>query len=305
VLPVSIRTNARVVSHEGRGYNHFQTYKAQVDYVIGEFPWRVRYDEVAHCDDYVAPPYLLSRERTPSEVTWSLGEYVQPDEISAAFALKPELRRPSGVYANQPNPYEERHRRVCRHFRLFAILALAVHFLLLIFGPGGKVVSEPLTFNPDDDEPKLTAEFVLDGRANRLEVSHDTSADNNWVGVTATLVNQDTGENWQAAREIGYYSGVDGGESWSEGSRGSEVVFADLPPGRYLLAVESEMDPGAPPIQDRLTIARAGPRWSSLVLLLVFLVVFPVFTRFRKGAFEIRRWAESDHPIVTSDSDDD
>jgi len=125
------------------------------------------------------------------------------------------------------------------------------------------------------------------------------------VAVNATLVNQDTGENWQAARELSYYSGVDGGESWSEGSRSDDLVFANLPPGRYLLAIESDMDDGSKPVTDQLRISRAGPRWSSLVLVLLFLVAFPIFTRIRRAAFEIKRWAESDHPIVTSGSDDD
>jgi hypothetical protein len=33
-------------------------------------------------------------------------------------------------------------------------------------------------------------------------------------------------------------------------------------------------------------------------------VPFPIFTRIRKGAFEIKRWADSDHPIVTEGGDD-
>ncbi len=305
VLPRAVKAVGGMIYEDGRQYKHFQSYPAHVDYVIGEFPWRVTFDEVAQVEDYVAPPFMLSKERSAKEVTWTLGEYIDTDEVQEAFKPTVPLRRPSGVYANQPNPYEERHRGVCRRFWQFAGLALAVHFLLLIFGPGGKVLTQPMTFTPDDDEPRLTSEFVLDGKTNRLELIHDTSVDNNWVGLNATLVNKDTGENWQAAREVSHYSGVDGGESWSEGSHSHEVVFADLPPGHYLLAIESDMDDGSPPVNDRLTIARAGPRWSSLVLVILFLVAFPIYTRIRKGGFEVRRWAESDHPIVTTDSDGD
>jgi hypothetical protein len=307
VLPRTVKAVGGMIYEGGREYKHFQSYPGHVDYVIGEFPWRVRLDEVAQVEDYVAPPFMLSKERSAKEVTWTLGEYIDADEVREAFKPVLPLRRPSGAYANQPNPYEERHRRVCRRFWQFAGIALAIHFLLLVFGPGGKVLTQPMMFTPDDDEPRLTSEFVLDGKTNRIELIHDTSVDNNWVGLNATLVNKDTGENWQAAREVSYYSGVDGGDSWSEGSRNHEVVFADLPPGHYLLAIESDMDDGSPPVNDRLTIARAGPRWSSLVLVILFLIAFPIYTRVRKGSFEVRRWAESDHPIVTTDSagDDD
>jgi hypothetical protein len=34
-------------------------------------------------------------------------------------------------------------------------------------------------------------------------------------------------------------------------------------------------------------------------------MLFPIWTRMRKGGFEVRRWAESDHPIVTSSEDDE
>lgn len=304
VLPRAVNPVAGRFRHDGRDYKHFQSYRAYADFVIGEFPWRVRFDETAEIEDYVAPPFMLSKERSAKEVTWTLGEYLTPEEVQAAFQPKTTLPRPIGVYANQPNPLEERHRRVCRRFWQFAGLALAVHFLLLLFGPGGKVLTQPMTFTPDDDEPRLTSEFVLDGKANRLELIHDTSVDNSWVALNATLVNKDTGENWQASKEVSHYSGVEDGDSWSEGSRSEEVVFSDLPPGHYLLAIESDMDDGSRPVNDRLTIARAGPRWSSLVLLLLFLAAFPIYTRIGKGGFEVKRWAESDHPLVTVTSGD-
>lgn len=305
VINRAVKQVGGLVREEDREHKHFQTYRAFVHYVVGEFPWRVALDEEAHVDDFVAPPTMYSKERTTAEVTWTRSEYLDHQEVQAAFKPATPLPRPRGVYANQPNPYEERHRRVCRRFWQFGSLALAIHFLLLIFGPGGKVLTQPMVFTPDDDEPRLSSEFVLDGKANRIELSHDTSVDNSWVALNATLVNKDTGENWQAARELSHYSGVDDGESWSEGSRSDEVVFTDLPPGHYVLAIESDMDAGSKPVSDQLRISRAGPRWSSLALVLLFLVAFPIFTRVRRGSFEIKRWAESDHPIVTSGSDDD
>jgi len=311
VLSQTVKTTDAGARHDNRDYKHFATYTAHVDYVIGEFPWRVALDETAEVDDFVAPPSMLSKEQTPSEVTWTVAEYLEPAEIQTAFKPERPLPPAIGVYANQPNPFEESHRKVCRRFWLFASVAVAIHFLLLMLSPAGKVLTQSMMFTPDDDEPRLTSEFVLDGNANRLELAHDTSVDNNWVALNATLVNKDTGENWQAAREVSHYSGVDDGESWSEGSRGDAVIFTALPPGHYVLAIESDMDPGSRPVQDQLCISRPGPRWSSLILVLAFLVAFPIYTRVRRGTFEVERWAESDHSIVTAgngsddDSDDD
>ena len=138
-------------------------------------------------------------------------------------------------------------------------------------------------------------------------VRHDTSLTNNWIGLDMTLVNKATGEAWPASREISFYSGYEGGESWSEGSRNDEVVFLDIPPGTYYLAVDPEMSPESPmPVRDTVEIKTGGTGWSNFVLLMIFLVAFPVFTRMRVAGFETRRWMESDHPPANSkDGDDD
>ena len=305
VLPRAVMTVVGNVRYENRDFKHFQSYDAYVDFVIGEFPWRVRLDERAHVDDYVAPPSMLSRETTDNEETWTLAEYLEAAEIEAAFQLKAALPKPIGVYANQPNPHDERHKRTCGYFWRLFLVGFVIHLVLLVFGPGGKILDQPLSFDANDDEPRLSQEFKLTAARSSLEIEQDTTLENNWLGLGLTLVNQDTGEAWQAARELGYYHGVDGGESWSEGSRSAEIVFRELPPGNYVLAVDGELDPNSPPVQGQLKVSHTGPRWSSLILLFLALAPFPIFTRIRRGSFEVSRWAESDHPIVTSSSDSD
>lgn len=290
-------------------FRHFASYTAHVDYVIGEFPWRVRLDEQAEVADYVSPPRMLSRETTPEEETWTLAEYLAPEEIRTAFKPRFTVRDPAGVYANQPNPHEETHRRVCRRFWMFLLAALAIHALLLLGGTGGTLLTQSLVFDPLDDEPRTSREFEIRDAGARIEVTHEAVLENSWLGLGLTLVNKDTGEAWQASREIAYYVGWDEGERWTEGSRSDSVVFAGLPAGHYMLAEEADMEEGRGPVSARLKVAKAGARWSSLAILLALLAAFPIYTRVRRGGFEVRRWAESDHPIVTasdgSDDDDD
>lgn len=89
---------------EGRTFRHFQRAEAETTFVLGEFPWQVRAGEKAQVDDFVDPPLLLSREKTKQEVSWSLGEYVAPEQIWKAFSLPDRPPRPQGVFANQPGP---------------------------------------------------------------------------------------------------------------------------------------------------------------------------------------------------------
>ena len=300
VLAKGLKASPAGIAYAGSTFKHFQTYEARVAYVVGQFPWRLRLDERAQVMDYVAPPRMISQEKTDQDLTWTAAEYVPVDEIAAAFRPKSPLAKPRGIYADQPNPHRDSGRSMTRWLGLFVVAALGIHFALLALGPGGKLLTQDITFRSTDEEPVLTKEFVLAAPRNRLQLAHKAALDNNWVEVTATLVNADTGESWQAGRELSFYSGVEDGERWSEGSRKAEQVFADLPPGRYRLALESDLDPASPPVRDRITLRRAGPHWSSLFILLGALLLPPVVMWYRRWKFEIERWADSDHPIITS-----
>jgi hypothetical protein len=119
-------------TYQGKTFRHFQTYTAHVNFVIGEFTWRVKIDEEAHLSDYIAPPQMLSGERTKKEISWSLSEYIAPDEIAKAFGLKAALPQARGIYANQPSPWKARSRPAWKTALGFLALALALQFALRV-----------------------------------------------------------------------------------------------------------------------------------------------------------------------------
>ncbi len=296
------------VNWSGQKFKHFSTTaSAQVTQVAGEFTWRVRRGETNRVVDYVAPPLMLSRESTSKDLSWTQGAYAEPELVATAFGLKDGLPDPIGVFANQPNPWSETHRKVCRAFWTLALLAIALQTLFMLVGGGKLLLRDTVEFVPSRAEETWSSrEFAVSGKLNKLAVRNDTSLANNWIGLDMMLVNKTTGEAWPATREIAYYYGSDGGESWSEGNRDDEVVFLDVPPGTYYLTVDPEMDPENPvPVRSTVDITSGGAGWSNFVLLMIFLVVFPIFTRMRVASFETRRWMESDHPPVTSSDDGD
>lgn len=294
------------VQYDSKTFKHFQSAQAEVDYVIGEFYWQVTKGDKAETADYVAPPLILSRERSASEVTWSLGEYLEPAEVRDAFRPPAALPLRIGIGANQPSTLEASHRTVCRWFWRFALAAMVIQLGTWIISPNQKLLEQRLSFAAAGaDETITTADFRVPRDAN-LHVRNRTDLNNNWVELTLTLVDKDSGQNYGATREISYYAGRDGGEDWSEGSRDDEVVFKHVPPGTYYLVVDADLPPERrASVGDTLEVVRDAPVWSNLVLALIFLVAFPIYTRWRWAAFEIRRWADSDHPKVSESSGDD
>ncbi len=295
------------VHYEGEDYKHFSTCKAEVIQVAGEFTWRVKRGETSALADFVAPPVLLSRDRSNKEISWSRSVYVEPEVIQQAFKLPGKLPEARDVYANQPNPWQVSHRKTCRRFWMLAGAALMVQLFYLFISGGQTLLSQELIFTPKAAEDTVSSNvFQIKGKSRKVVVNNSTNLDNNWLGLGITLVDKNTGAAWPAERSLSYYSGVDEGEIWSEGNREDEVVFLGIPPGTYYLAIDPEIGDEKPaPVRNWLEVKTGGPGWSNYVLVMIFLAIFPLFSRLRYSAFEARRWAESDHaPVDSSDSDD-
>jgi hypothetical protein len=117
------------------------------------------------------------------------------------------------------------------------------------------------------------------------------------------LINDETGQAYDFGREIGYYFGSDSDGSWSEGRQNDQTVLPAIPAGRYYLRIEPENAGDA--VRYSIHVVRDVPRWSFFVIAVIALLVVPGWLFWRQRHFEIKRWAESDHPIIRVSSDDD
>ena len=105
---------------------------------------------------------------------------------------------------------------------------------------------------------------IRDRSNSKLVVKNETNLSNNWIGLNLALVNKKTGTAYPANREIAFYQGYDGGESWSEGSREDEISFVDIAPGQYYLAVDPDLSPETrAPIRSAVVVKTASAAWSN------------------------------------------
>lgn len=297
-------------SYHGQTYRHFQTANARTVFVLGEFPWQVRVGETVQVADYVAPPRMLSGEMAADkEATWSLGEYVDGAGIWSSLSLPGAPPARSGVYADQPSPFGASSGRMWRTAAVLVALATLLWVAHVMTAREKVEFTQVFTYDPrtTQDASFVTPLFELDGRPSAVLVETAANLDNQWIGVGYALVNDDTGQTYEFAREVSYYHGVDQGESWTEGSLTDRLTLSRIPSGQYFLRIEPEGDRTGKPVRYQVRIIRDPATSTWFFAALVLIAIPPLAWTWRSAAFERRRWAESDPrpPGSTDDGEDD
>jgi hypothetical protein len=85
-------------------YTHFFQGCAQVDYVLGEFYWRVAVGERVDTADWVRPGTMLSREKNANEISWTRNALLPDKEMQKAFGVDAETSFWPPL-PHQPSPY--------------------------------------------------------------------------------------------------------------------------------------------------------------------------------------------------------
>jgi Zn finger protein HypA/HybF involved in hydrogenase expression len=320
VPPGEVVESGRTALYGGKSFRVFQDAAARVEYVEGEFYWKVSVGELARATDYVAPPLMLSKEvpiaagtrgkraaLSAEEVNWSLGTYTPLKEIERKFNVN--LPSPTTVAPNQPWP----HRKIYAYWGLLLLAAFFVGLFALAAAPRATVFTQSYTLQPnptptpgatpaapDADSGSEKAQVIftdpipLKGRRN-IVVTGRANVDNNWLYIEGDLINEETGLIQQFELPIEYYYGVEDGESWSEGDREQTVYLPALPEGKYTMRLEAQWEnwnQSAPP-QFSVRVEQGAPRLTNLLIVLVVLSVIPLLFAWRHLQFNRRRWADS------------
>lgn len=293
--------------YQDETYKHFQSGRASVDHVLGEFYWEVARGDVTEANDYVSPPRMLSQETAESETTFSLVSYLKPEEVWQAFSPPGRPPRPIGVAPNQPWPYATELGSV---LTTAALLAAAVAFLFLFLSVvgGRRLFSSAYTIPPrfasgSPEAVVFTDKFEIP-RSGNVEVRVDAPVNNSWLYLGGALINDDTGDVDEFDAEVSYYAGVDSDGSWSEGGQQARAYVGSVKPGAYVLRLAPQWEAGKPPPSYTVTLRSGVPRFYQALLALVAILFWPALLLWRKLRFESERWSESDHPWTSSQDDE-
>lgn len=287
--------------YNGTSFTIFQDAPAVVEYVKGEFYWRVEQGETVRAVDYVAAPLMLSQEISANEVNWSVGTYMTNDEVEKAFGIT-GLPKPWSVGPNQPFTGQFYYT-----WGALPLLGLFVVALLMIplAGMTNTVLSETVMM-PSSATPQVqfSQPFELKGNRN-IRISASAPVNNSAADLDVDLVNDQSQEIESVSIPISYYQGVEDGESWSEGSTGNDATLSSLPAGKYTLRVEGTTENVPQQLPVTLKVEQNVNRGVNFCCALFVLAIIPVFGLFRKFSFERGRWRNSMFGSSTDGGSDD
>jgi hypothetical protein len=253
-------------------------YDATVDFVVGEFYWRVAVGETVSVVDFDGPgDAMLSREANGAEVAWTRLDKHGDGVVERAFGLEPPEMPASRHHGSREAPLAK---------TLIALIATVIMLFISVIGPGEQqVINTDLM--PVPDGPVLTETIgvvSLQRRRSIVAVTTRADLDNAWVDLDVALVDRKTQERFEAYTVVERYSGTDSDGRWSEGDANRTIHFASLPRGSYDVIVEAsahkwpargyfEPPPEflAPPTPVNITVSRdasiSGNLWLALLLI--------------------------------------
>ncbi len=315
--------------YRGERYKLYQDTVARVELVLGEFYWKVEAGELVRATDYIHPPRMLSKEVsafTPSdapeteatewqpkkkrqrrkvqravetgEINWSLGTYVKPKDVERAFNIS-GLPRPSKIGWNQPFP----HKAIYKYWLWLLLATLAVSIIIFATSSPRLVLEQDYQINPGANENNPQAIFIeginLEPRKN-IRMVFSSNVNNSWVGVAGGLINEATDEAQPFSTDVEYYYGVEDGESWSEGSKESDVYLSAVEGGTYMLQLEVAGDKLQQSSTLHVRVEQGVPRLLHLFVALLINSIIPIIVAIYQFSFEKRRWEDSDYSPFSS-----
>lgn len=281
--------------HALRKYHHGTP---EVTWVVGEFYWRVAVGDKVYATDYMGPPWMLSCEKSDGEVTWTALEYVEPEEVEAAFQISSPERR--WLAGNQPNPAVVKWRAI----RPITLAALAAVFVVQI-GTAIHARNKTMPVGTYDlaqaqGEGHVYGPFTFDAPGSMNELTASAPLENSWVELQCSLVNVATGTSIDFTNELSYYSGIDSDGGWTEGSRQNVAELTGVPAGTYKLIVAGAgSDQAGKPLGTSvfLSLRHDVVPWQNFWLAVTAILLYPGYLLYRRHVIEKERWSEADESL--------
>lgn len=275
----------------------YTKYKFKVKRAEGEFPYNIFTDKSPLCADFVKAPYIVSYEKTPDEVYWFEGEYCTQSEVQSWVKENISFPSKEGIAPNQPFVLNFSQTSLIRLSVIAVMFLILVHLIFANALNTGASVSNQTFYQTDSLSHRtfvsLPFEITNDNCAVDVEISGNLS--NSWLETDFSLVNETTGDQYYFSGVLEYYSGVEDGYSWSEGTNRQTLTVSNVKKGRYHYNVDVSNEITKPIGSLGVYVKENVVLNLNFLIALLCLVAFPAYIYYRKNRFDRNQWFDSDY----------
>lgn len=272
----------------------FQDAQATVEFIKGEFYWRIEQGETVRTADYIAPPLMLAAESTEKEINWSLGTYVERNAVEKAFGA-------SGLPSSfiiAPNQKFKHNALIRASFIVLAAFILVTALGSVFFKSSGKRTAgttQKFSLSPQTSADAKTVVFSEPFYLERNKSSYTTiSTELNyetWSAFNAELVPANASENRNDLSQV--KPGGNPSREFTDKSQSFDVGAS----GEYQLRLEGNWQEWEKPLNLNISMNQYTPSEIPGSLLLIFLLGgISLILFIYKYNFETRRWRNTDLP---------
>ena len=300
--------NEAVYAHEY--YRLFSDYRASVEGANGEFPINLLKVSKTLVKEYILPPFLITSEKDDGKKHWFKGEHLPISELDEA--LQGKITLPDSFGVGVIEPYKPRI--WFTELMQISVVAVVILFIIHVYFSKSELVFEKKFYNEtisemrtvgsgyDSSKVYISPSFQLkNGNAN-LEFTLEADVDNNWLETDIVLVNDKTGDEYNVSMGVEFYSGVEGGESWREGSKETDSMIEKIPEGLYHLEISPSTTYPSLVSNFTLKVHRGVAVYGGFFIILLLLCIYPTISYYQEKTFEYRRWQASDNTPFEEDS---
>jgi len=237
--PFARKRGYQIGTHDSRKWVCEESGEYELHYVDGALPWIAKVgDRVAYADfvEENGSGNQYQVEHSKNEIEYSIGRALDIEVVRRATG-KPELQKNRVTKAGPDAAVMRRfYRKVISGAALVAVINLAI--LFFTWSLGTEVFSQRFTAEELNGEA-LSEPFRVDSSIIKIVTQASPRLSNEWMALDVAVVSDQDAVLHVWDQDISYYSGYEGGESWSEGSQ-KESTYIRIPrPGTYRLLVRA------------------------------------------------------------------
>lgn len=289
----SVNLNSTEIVYNEKKFIKLSKYKPKTICLIGEFNYDVVDVRNSYCVDFIHPPEIITFEKNGNLKSFFSGNYLNKNEINQFIPdVSVEIHDRTTAGMAQPFFHGFRLQKFNKLVLGFVLLLTVLHIVLLSNFSEYSILRLK-TEDTTSGIEKISNSFELKEKTGNYYLQFSASAylDNQWIEDQIVLVNEVTGEEREFSVGLEYYSGVDGGYHWTEGSNEVTVFLSGVKPGRYHLK-EKFVSSTTSNVLFYLTVYVSTPsNWNFGIIAAICLLAFLVFN-YLNAKFEEKRTGE-------------